>query len=517
MSIPLPFRQAGLVAAALVGSCLAAAPASAASIWTEVPSGTTQNITAIEYQSASRFWFTTAAGAIFKRQTDGSFAQVKTPSGVPLNDIEFSSGQIGFAVGNGGQVLRSTDGGNTWNPIPPQFASATDSTFMDCKQTKPLGDVNSVRFAGDNRVWIFAAGSQILTSQPTGMIPVGDPGTWKDANKDTHGTGTADDDTCRISSSYAEGLADAFFATPDVGYIVAGSYSEVFFTANNLVSNAQKKPADAGNAGSGSRVIAGDPTNPSRMWSVNARPYGRSTTAYTRDGWQSSEWFEIGNDTARTFPDTGPADVDYAGGTVLAAGDAGLVLNSTDGVKFFYNDAVGALATQRWNAVALASATDGAIGGDNGKLAITSAANFIPAPPAPPVVVADHAARDHHPRGHASAADVHVHRQGQRRDREAQRRQGEDHRQGQDQGPERRQRQDGLHRHGQHDDQEGQDVAHRAQREAQQDVRLHQDDLALQEQGRQREAPEDHRALPGQLDPQADHQEPVGHDQALKD
>src|SRR6478735_6511514 len=154
MSIPLPFRQAGLVAAALVGSCLAAAPASAASIWTEVPSGTTQNITAIEYQSASRFWFTTAAGAIFKRQTDGSFAQVKTPSGVPLNDIEFSSGQIGFAVGNGGQVLRSTDGGNTWNPIPPKFASATDSTFMDCKQTKPLGDVNSVRFAGDNRVWI---------------------------------------------------------------------------------------------------------------------------------------------------------------------------------------------------------------------------------------------------------------------------------------------------------------------------------------------------------------------------
>ena len=63
------------------------------------------------------------------------------------------------------------------------------------------------------------------------------------------------------------------------------------------------------------------------------------------------------------------------------------MLNSTDGVNFFYNDADGALATQQWNAVGLASATDGAIGGDNGKLALTSAANFIPAPPAPPVVV----------------------------------------------------------------------------------------------------------------------------------
>ena len=43
----------------------------------------------------------------------------------------------------------------------------------------------------------------------------------------------------------------------------------------------------------------------------------------------------------REFPSTGPADVDFAGGTVLAAGNTGLVLNSTDGVNFFYNDAAG--------------------------------------------------------------------------------------------------------------------------------------------------------------------------------
>ena len=125
-------------------------------------------------------------------------------------------------------------------------------------------------------------------------------------------------------------------------------------------------------------MIAGDPENPNRMWSVNAEPYGRSTTAYTRDGWQTGDWWQIGNDTVRDFPSTGPADVDYAGGTVLAAGDTGLVLNSIDGVNFYYNRADGALATQRWNAVGLASGVDGAIGGDNGKLAITTAANTIP-------------------------------------------------------------------------------------------------------------------------------------------
>jgi len=390
MSTPSPIRQVRLAVAALVCACapaaVAAAPASAA-IWTEVPTGTTQNITAIEYQSATRLWFTTAGGAIFKRQADGSFSQVRAPSGIPLNDIEFqTAGQIGYAVGSGGQVLRSSDGGATWNPSGGIIASKLGTSFPDCTGSAALGDVNAVRFAGDSRVWVFAAGSQIATSQAVNPALVGAPGTWTDGNRDTHGTGATADDTCKVPSSYGEGYADAFFATPDVGYIVAASFSEVFFTANNLASTTQKKPADAGNAGNGNRVIAGDPTNPSRMWSVNGTPYGRSTTAYTRDGWQTSEWFQIGNDTVREFPSTGPADVDFAGGTVLAAGDAGLVLNSTDGVNFFYNDAAGALATQRWNAVGLATATDGAIGGDNGKLALTSAANSIPAPPAQPPV-----------------------------------------------------------------------------------------------------------------------------------
>jgi len=400
MSIPSPIRQARLAVAALVCACVPAAVASApasAAIWTEVPSGTSQNITAIEYQSASRFWFTTAAGAIYKRQGDGTFKEVKPAGGIPFNDIEFqTAGNVGFAVGNGGQVWRSGDAGDTWNPSGGIIASKASSSFADCTASAPLGDVNAIRFAGDTRAWLFAQGSQIATSQVVAPALVGGPGTWVDANVDTHGTGGKGDDTCKVRPSYGEGYADAFFATPDVGYIVASSFSEVFFTANNLASDAQKKLGGAGNAGSGGRVIAGDPTNPSRMWSVNAQPYGRSTTAYTRDGWQTSDWFEIGNDTVREFPSTGPADVDFAGGTVLAAGDAGLVINSTDGVNFFYNDAAGALATQRWNAVGLASAVDGAIGGDNGKLAITSAANSIPAPPAappttpaPPTVPAD--------------------------------------------------------------------------------------------------------------------------------
>src|SRR5215217_6393305 len=118
--------------AATLASAAIAQPASAG-IWTEIPSGTSQNITAIEYQSASRFWFTTAAGAIFKRQGDGSFTQVRAPGAVPLNDIEFQNGgQIGMAVGAGGLVLRSINGGDSWTAITGITASAKTSTFSKC-------------------------------------------------------------------------------------------------------------------------------------------------------------------------------------------------------------------------------------------------------------------------------------------------------------------------------------------------------------------------------------------------
>jgi photosystem II stability/assembly factor-like uncharacterized protein len=363
-----------LIRLALLGAVTAlaaVAPPASAGIWTEIPSGTTQNITAIEYQSATRVWFTTAGGAIFTRQGDGSFKQTRPPGGVPLNDVEFQAGgQIGLAAGDGGLLLRSIDGGASWSKVGLPDAS-------DCKSKKPIGDINAVRFAGNQRAWLFGSGQAILRSQPGDPMLVGNE--WGDANRDPQTL------KCRITAYNDSGFADAFFvpSNPYVGYFVEGDYSKVFFTSNNLQSAGQEKAGAAGNAGTPGRVLAGDPENPNRMWSVNAQPYGRSTTAYTFDGWQTSAMFAIGNPGAREFPQTGPADVDYAGGTVLAAGDAGLILHSTDGASFFHDPAEGELATQRWNAVGLASGGDGAVGGDGGRLALTTAANVLPAAPEP--------------------------------------------------------------------------------------------------------------------------------------
>src|SRR3954463_6324113 len=102
----MPVVKRSFVLAILV--CALSAPAAHAITWTEIPSGTTSEITAVEYQGATRFWFTTVNGSIFKRQGDGTFTQVRGPSGVRLNDIEFQDGgPVGLAVGDNGNVLRS--------------------------------------------------------------------------------------------------------------------------------------------------------------------------------------------------------------------------------------------------------------------------------------------------------------------------------------------------------------------------------------------------------------------------
>lgn len=385
-------------AAAAFVMALPGGGAAAASMWTEVASGTTHDITGIEYQASDRFWYVTAAGEIFKRRVNGSFERRYGPSSVPLNDIEFQpDGLIGSAVGNGGQVLRSTDGGESWasvntggQPIPV----SDKGNFPNCKSSDPLGDVNSVRFAGTDRVYIFAEGAQLARSAPVNPENVGSVGTWVDANRDTHGTPSATDDTCKVAPG-SGGIDDGFFvpSNPDVGYICTAFLGKVYFTNSNLDAAASKKADDCGNGSSPNRHMTGDPENPNRMWAVSPGGSTPSFTRYTDDGWQTSQNFKIGNAGQRSFAN--PYDVDFAGGTVLVAGESGMILNSVNGRKFFYNDKPGSLSATDWRSVGLASATKGAVGGVGGKLITTGLANRVDNDPPETTITKKPRARTH--------------------------------------------------------------------------------------------------------------------------
>ena len=80
-----------------------------------------------------------------------------------------------------------------------------------------------------------------------------------------------------------------------------------------------------------------------------ARRRRRLVHRYTQDGWASSSIFGISDEGG--YLNQTPYDVAQAGGTVIAAGDAGMILVSTDGVNFRHQPASGSQATAGWRAV----------------------------------------------------------------------------------------------------------------------------------------------------------------------
>jgi hypothetical protein len=357
-----------LVAGALsaLGLGVLAGPASAG-IWTEVPSNTTEDITAIEYQSADRFWFTTGAGKIYRR-VGGTFQQEASDPATSFKDIEFQAGgPVGFAVGTNGAVWRSPDNGDTWVKVLG-ITGGDSATVFDCAPNDPIGDVDGIRFSAANRAWLSATGSQIYrtvaaaTSTNVGSAAAG----WEYPNNAGAGT-------CRVPRDI-----DDFFpiSGSNAIYFIGRSFGTVWFSADALASSATEKPGSAGNGFTTVRRVAGDPGNPNRQWAVTPGGGGGSYISRTTDGWSTDTGWTIGNPSVRDL--TATSDVDFAGGTVLAAGSAGLIMHSIDGATFFYDGADGELATRDWRAVGLASATEGAVGGTGGKLALTSQANVTP-------------------------------------------------------------------------------------------------------------------------------------------
>ncbi len=338
-----------------------------AATWTEIPSGTTEEITAVEYRGGDQFWFTTANGKIFRR-VGGTFQQEYSQLGVVFRDIEFdAAGSVGLAVGTNGAVARTTNGGADWAAVALPL-SGNPLSETECDDTKhAAGDLDTLAIDGTGRAWIAGSGAQLWRAPGTGAA-LG--ATWEDAND---GDGT----DCKVPRDI-----DGMFFVPGSGsgYFIAKSFGQVYLTTNSLAGEASPKPGSAGNGFDQLRRLAGDPANPNRMWAVFPGG-GPSYIRRTDDGWNSELDWEIANRDRREITD--PHDVDYAGGTVVTAGDAGLIMLSTNGADFFFEDATGTLATQDWRAVSVADANDAALGGTNGKLAVTTTANVLPdiAPP----------------------------------------------------------------------------------------------------------------------------------------
>jgi hypothetical protein len=360
----LPRAVRTLIAAALAFGALAA-PASAG-IWTEIPSGTTQNITAIDYQSDDRFWIATAGGQIHYRE-GGVFKPAAGPGpGITFNDIAFKPGSnIGLAVGNGNNVWRSTDGGRNWTKLTPLTTRDQNCfTPVAVPPTVPIGDMFTIAWGGNNVVYLGGADETVLRSNNNGAL-----GSYEEVNKVAS--------ACRFNAS----VSDMFFfpgstarSNETLYFQARAAFGKIYYTADGLLSAAT--PRDESINGTETNTnLAVDPVNTNRVWATNQ--CGFTCMYFSEDGAATFACVcTIRNEGSEN--QIAWFDIEFNGGTIVAAGRGGQIVNSVDGLNFFYNKADGALATKDWMAVAMANSGAVAVGGQGGSLVVTGAANTIP-------------------------------------------------------------------------------------------------------------------------------------------
>lgn len=359
------YLKAPLIHALIAGVALAVASSAHASIWTPLESGTTDEISAIEYQTPTRFWFATTNGRIYSRRPNGSLAQELSAPGVVFNDIAAQrDGGVVLAVGNDGEIWRSFDDGRSFRRVTG-LPSIPAGGCPGNGPGRPFGHAYSVAFASDSRVYVTGSDFAILRSDDAGS-------TFREVNKRSSVS-------CRVGQGDAgTAVTDAEFLNEDVGYFIGASFPAHYKTADGLTGVSPGRGQALGAVSGSYPRLALDRTNPTRQWVA-----GRCGGCLSYTTTEGLTW------SPASYPNGGrvgflrPYDIEYSWGTVLAAGDGGQIVTSLDGVHFWFQPADGALENADWHAVDLADAARGAVGGPHGKLAITDLAYTLPDTVAP--------------------------------------------------------------------------------------------------------------------------------------
>jgi len=362
-------KQLGRVAAAIFASlalATTAAPAGAATIWTPVASGTTQDITAIDYHSDSAAWFATSNGQLWYAN-GGGFTLGGSFPGNSFDDVAFQpgGGLVGYAVTVGGKAYRSIDGGHSWAlvTLPMVHDGCSSAT------TVPVPRLNAVVWADASTAYLVG-GSDATEPVVLKTTTATTTSTFASVN----GNGS----TCRLGSS-GEYVTDGFAVpgNPNALFFITEDFGSVYQSSDGFASTLTKTGEIINNFSSTPR-LAVDPNNPNRMWAVDhsGTTCGELCFEFSEAAGASNQAMTLVG--APDSPKENLYGVGFAGGTLLAAGDGGEIYTSVDGKNAYLQPAGGALATANWRAVGIANATHALVGGAGGALAKTTTANAIP-------------------------------------------------------------------------------------------------------------------------------------------
>lgn len=369
-------KQLGRLAAILAGLLLAAAaPAGAATIWTPVASGTTQDITAIDYQSDSAAWFATSNGQIFYAD-GGGFTLGGNFPGNSFDDVAFQpGGRVGYAVTVGGHAYRSIDGGHSWSlqALPGAHPSCGSGVLA------PVSRLNAVVWADANTAYLVGGSD---STAPVVLKTTDATTSSTFASVNSNGT------SCLLGSD-GEYVTDGFAVPGNANALLfITEYFGAVWQSSDGFASALTKTGEMINNFSNVPRMAVDPNNPNRVWAVDhgGGACGDLCFQYSEAAGASENPMTIVGSPSGVQENL--YGVGFAGGTLVAAGDGGEIYTSVDGKNAYLQPAGGAQATTGWRAVGVADATHALVGGAGGALVKSTSANAIPDTTAPTGTIA---------------------------------------------------------------------------------------------------------------------------------
>ncbi len=243
--------------------------------WVTQPSSTSAALAGVALSGSADGW-AVGAGGVVLHTTDGGSAWVAQTSGVAadLASVTFADADDGWAVGAGGVVLHTTDGGSAWVAQTSGVAA----------------DLASVTFADADDGWAVGAGGVVLHTTDGGSAWVAQ------------------------TSGVAADLASVTFADADDGWAV-GAGGVVLHTTDGGSAWVAQTSGVAADLASVTFADADD------GWAVGAG----GVVLHTTDG--GSAWVAQTSGVAADLASVTFADADDG----WAVGAGGVVLHTTDG------------------------------------------------------------------------------------------------------------------------------------------------------------------------------------------
>ena len=348
--MPAMRRALGVVVALLAVPGTASA-AGQQQIWSSYPSGVTAgDITGVDLRAADDVWYVTdpddfdaGGGQVFRNGNVNTNAP-----GVRFTDIALNpSGTVGLAVGRGGELWRSTGAG----PFSDQGAIATRASCGGA--VVPAGDLHAIVWQDDSVVYVVGQDGTVLRSQNAGQA-------WAEVNKSVPGC---------VTNVGASDFTDVALSGTTLTLVTEDgkvARAQTPFASGSVVTDAA--------ACAGAAVVATDGAK-----TIVARACEGGSPESLRTSADGSETFAR---PTRRSPDTtsdnGLHDAAWGGGVGIAVGNANRVFLLPDtGNAYVSNPGTGLIGVD-WNAADKVGKDLAAIGGDNGKLAVTAQASRLP-------------------------------------------------------------------------------------------------------------------------------------------